>query len=51
MANDFRVVFPAAIPGILTGGILALSRAIGETAPLVVVGIAIIYRLFTETVF
>jgi phosphate transport system permease protein len=34
-----RVVLPAAIPGILTGGILALSRAIGETAPLVVIGL------------
>ncbi|MDX8364225.1 phosphate ABC transporter permease PstA [Cytobacillus sp. IB215665] len=34
-----RVVLPAAIPGMLTGSILALSRAIGETAPLVVVGI------------
>jgi phosphate transport system permease protein len=33
-------VLPAAIPGILTGIILALSRAIGETAPLVVVGAA-----------
>lgn len=33
-----RIVLPAAIPGILTGGILALSRAIGETAPLVVLG-------------
>ncbi len=31
-------VFPAALPGILTGTILALSRAIGETAPLIVVG-------------
>lgn len=31
-------VLPAAIPGILTGIILALSRAMGETAPLVVVG-------------
>jgi phosphate transport system permease protein len=34
-----RVVLPAAIPGILTGSILALSRAIGETAPLVVIGV------------
>lgn len=34
-----RVVLPAALPGILTGGILALSRAIGETAPLIVIGI------------
>lgn len=32
------VVIPAAFPGILTGVILALSRAVGETAPLVVVG-------------
>ncbi|MBI1295472.1 phosphate ABC transporter permease PstA [bacterium] len=31
-------VLPSAIPGILTGTILAVSRAIGETAPLVVVG-------------
>ncbi len=31
-------VLPNAIPGILTGVILAVSRALGETAPLVVVG-------------
>ena len=31
-------VLPSAMPGILTGTILAVSRAIGETAPLVVVG-------------
>ena len=35
----WRVVLPVALPGILTGGILAISRAIGETAPLVVLGI------------
>ena len=39
-----RVVLPAAIPGILTGSILALSRAIGETAPLVVIGIPVILQ-------
>lgn len=33
-------VLPGAMPGILTGTILAVSRAIGETAPLVVVGAA-----------
>ena len=33
-----RVVLPAAMPGILTGTILALARAIGETAPLIMVG-------------
>lgn len=37
-----RVVLPASIPGILTGFILALSRAIGETAPLVVLGIPVL---------
>ena len=35
-----NVVLPEAVPGILTGTILALARAIGETAPLVVIGIA-----------
>jgi phosphate transport system permease protein len=33
-------VLPYAIPGVLTGTILAISRAFGETAPLVVVGAA-----------
>lgn len=31
-------VLPNAIPGILTGSILAVSRAVGETAPLIVIG-------------
>jgi phosphate transport system permease protein len=31
-------VLPYALPGIMTGTILAISRAIGETAPLIVVG-------------
>jgi len=31
-------VIPMALPGILTGTILALSRALGETAPLIMVG-------------
>jgi phosphate transport system permease protein len=33
-----RQVLPGAIPGIATGSILALSRAIGETAPLILIG-------------
>lgn len=33
-----RQVLPQAFPGIMTGTILALSRAIGETAPLIVIG-------------
>jgi phosphate transport system permease protein len=36
----WRQVLPASIPGVATGTILALSRAIGETAPLIVVGAA-----------
>ncbi len=38
-------VLPSAMPGILTGVILALSRAIGETAPLVMIG-ALTYVAF-----
>jgi ABC-type molybdate transport system permease subunit len=33
-------VLPSALPGILTGTILAMSRALGETAPLIIVGAA-----------
>jgi len=44
-----RVVLPAAIPGILTGSILALSRAIGETAPLVVIGIPVILQFLPNS--
>ncbi|WP_374058620.1 phosphate ABC transporter permease PstA [Alkalibacter rhizosphaerae] len=39
-----KVVLPVALPGILTGSILAMSRAIGETAPLVVLGIPTLIR-------
>ncbi len=43
-ANRWQVVWshvlPSAMPGILTGVILSLSRAIGETAPLIVIGAA-----------
>jgi phosphate transport system permease protein len=34
----WRVVLPAAAPGILTGAILAMARAAGEVAPLMIVG-------------
>jgi phosphate transport system permease protein len=33
-----QLVLPAAIPGILTGGVLSLARALGETAPLILAG-------------
>ncbi|MEK4091381.1 MULTISPECIES: phosphate ABC transporter permease PstA [unclassified Viridibacillus] len=43
-----KVVLPSAVPGILTGSILALSRAIGETAPLVVLGIPVIVHFLPD---
>lgn len=39
-------VLPAALPGILTGNILALSRAMGEAAPLIMIG-ALTFVAFT----
>jgi phosphate transport system permease protein len=39
------LVLPAALPGILTGTILALARAVGETAPLITMG-ALTYVAF-----
>ena len=36
--TTWNVVLPIAVPGILTGIILAVSRAIGETAPLITIG-------------
>jgi phosphate transport system permease protein len=36
-----HVVLPVAVPGIMTGVILAVARAIGETAPLLMIGAAI----------
>jgi phosphate transport system permease protein len=44
----WRQVLPAAVPGIATGSILALSRAIGETAPLILIG-AIVFVPFNPT--
>ena len=41
-------VLPAAIPGIMTGIILAMSRAVGETAPLITIG-ALTYVAFLPT--
>lgn len=41
-------VLPAAMPGIMTGIILAMSRAIGETAPLITIG-ALAYVSFLPT--
>jgi phosphate transport system permease protein len=46
----WRVVLPSAIPGILTGVILALCRAIGEAAPLVMFG-ALLFVNHNPTLF
>jgi len=44
----WRQVLPASVPGIATGSILALSRAIGETAPLLLIG-AIVFVPFNPS--
>ncbi len=44
-------VLPAALPGILTGVILALSRAIGETAPLIIVGAVAYVRFVPDSLW
>ncbi len=46
-----RIILPAAIPGIITGIILAISRAIGETAPLVVIGVPTTLLVTPTSVF
>lgn len=46
-----KVILPASLPSILTGSILALSRAIGETAPLTVLGIPALLIPFPEGLF
>jgi phosphate ABC transporter permease subunit PstA len=43
--TTWRQTLPAAVPGIATGSILALSRALGEAAPLLVLG-ALVYITF-----
>jgi phosphate transport system permease protein len=46
-----NVVLPEALPGIMTGTILALGRAIGETAPLLMIGAASSVRLAPDGFF
>ena len=44
-------LLPMALPGVLTGIILALSRAIGEAAPILVVGVSLYQTYVTRTPF
>jgi phosphate transport system permease protein len=46
----WRQVLPASLPGIATGSILSLSRALGETAPLLLIG-ALQYVAFDPDLF
>src|SRR5699024_9325163 len=46
-----HIVLPAAVPGTLTGAILSLSRAIGETAAVVAIGIPALLIPFPGGIF
>jgi len=46
-----RTVIPIAMPGIMTGMILAISRAIGETAPLIIMGAFTFVAFLPESVW
>jgi phosphate transport system permease protein len=46
-----HVVLPQAMPGIITGAVLAMSRAAGETAPILVVGAAFLLSKLPDSIF
>jgi phosphate transport system permease protein len=46
-----HVVLPQAMPGIITGAVLAMSRAAGETAPILVVGAAFLLPRLPHSIF
>ncbi len=47
----YRVVLPASLPGILTGAILGLSRAAGETAPIMFTAAVFFTPAFPKSIF
>jgi len=47
----YRVVLPAALPGILTGGILGISRVAGETAPIMFTAAVFYSPAFPSSIF
>jgi phosphate transport system permease protein len=46
-----HIVLPQALPGIITGAILAMSRAAGETAPILIVGAAFLLPALPQSPF
>ncbi len=46
-----KIVIPQALPGMITGSILGLSRALGETAPIIVVGATFYCRGLPDSPF
>lgn len=46
-----HVVLPGALPGSLTGGIISISRAMGETAPIILVGATFYLTTLPSSVF
>ncbi len=46
MQSIFHHVLPLAMPGILTGAIIGLARALGETAPLLLIGMVAFVKEF-----
>lgn len=47
----YSVVLPASVPGIVTGSLLGLSRAAGETAPILFTGVAFYLRYLPASVW
>lgn len=46
-----KIVLPQALPGMITGSILGLSRALGETAPIIIVGATFYMRNLPDSIF